>query len=190
MRSDSSSQSAHSGPVLLRRISRGTSVAWRATVGSLGVASACGVLVIMALIVTDVLERKINGGSIAGANEYVEIILVLVVFLGLPEAQRQQKHISLDSVVSRIPAQGALRIRSVGLLLSLAVVAWMTWKTLSAGLVAFQIKEYRFGLTRVPTWPAKLAIPLGLGALGIELLRDLVRTLKAALTEVNSAAIR
>lgn len=153
---------------------------WRGIVGSFAIASAVGILAIMTLVVVDVVRRKVDGGSIPGANEYAEILLVLVVFLGLAEAQRQDSHISVEAVLTRLTATSAARLKSLGLLLSLAVLAWMTWETLDAGRAAFESKEFRFGLARIPTWPAKLAIPIGLAALSIEVLSDLLRSLKAS----------
>ncbi len=153
---------------------------WRGIIGSFAIASAVGILAIMTLVVVDVVRRKLDGGSIPGANEYAEILLVGVVFLGLAEAQRQGNHISVEAVVARLTARSGARLRSAGLVLSLAVVVWMTWETLDVGVAAFESKEFRFGLARIPTWPAKLAIPIGLAALSLELLRDLLGGLKAS----------
>lgn len=163
-----------------RDVGRIVAAVWRGAVALLAIASAVGILAIMMLIVIDVVRRKITGGSIAGVTEYAEILLVVVVFLGVAEAQRQRQHISMETVVNRLPPRPSAGLRCLGVLLSLGVVAWMAWETLDAGLRALEIHEIRFGLARVPTWPAKLAIPLGLTALAIEIGRQLWQTARAA----------
>lgn len=117
----------------------------------------------------DVTSRQVTGSSIPGVVEYSEVLMVGLIFLGLAYAQRVGAHIGVDLVTERMPVRVAHLVRSVGLVIAIGVVAIMGWETLEVALRSFESREFRFGLVQVPIWPARLLIPIGLGALLLEL---------------------
>lgn len=117
----------------------------------------------------DVTARQLTGSSIPGVVEYSEVLMVGLIFLGLAYAQRTGAHIGVDLITERMPVRVAHLVRSVGLVIAIVVVAVMGWETLEVALRSFESREFRFGLVQVPIWPARLLIPIGLGALLLEL---------------------
>lgn len=117
----------------------------------------------------DVTSRQLTGSSIPGVVEYSEVLMVGLIFLGLAYAQRVGAHIGVDLVTERMPVRVAHAVRTVGLVIAIGIVAIMAWETLEVALRSFESREFRFGLVQVPIWPARLMIPLGLGALLLEL---------------------
>lgn len=63
----------------------------------------------------------------------------------------------------------------------------MTVETLQVGLDSTRAGEYRFGLVRVPVWPARLFVPLGLAGLTVVLV---MRAIHAAKTIVSRTPAR
>lgn len=134
-----------------------------------GVLAALLVMAIMFSTAADVASRQLTGSSIAGVVEYSEVLMVGLIFLGLAYAQRTGAHIGVDLVTERMPARVAHAVRSVGLVIAIAIVAIMAWETLEVALRSFESREFRFGLVQVPIWPARLLIPIGLTSLLLEL---------------------
>ena len=91
-----------------------------------------GVLLLsmMGLTVADVLGRYLFNAPITGATEITEILLVSVIFMGLPVVCLDNSHISADLVVDRFPKaiqpyrQLILTLFST---LVLAIISWRLW---------------------------------------------------------------
>lgn len=134
-----------------------------------GVLAAVLVVAIMLSTAADVAVRQITGSSIPGVVEYSEVLMVGLVFLGLAYAQRAKAHIGVDMFTERMPARLGHLVRAVGLMVAFVVLAVMAWETAQVAVTSFGNREFRFGLVRVPIWPARAIIPLGLVALLLEL---------------------
>lgn len=140
---------------------------------------------IMAAVTYDVASRQLGGRGLRGMVEYGEVLMVFVVFLSLAYAQMVKSHIGIELLVERLPAAVSARLDIVVLTAMAALLIWMTVQTGIAALDSYQRSEYRFGLVAVPVWPARLMIPLGLGAMGLQCLAQALRgvaTLRAGRT--------
>lgn len=127
------------------------------------------IAVILALMVTDVMQRNMNGRSVAGAFEVITMMLVGVVFLGLAHAERTESTIKLTLVTSRLRPRAALATRLASNGLTLVMSGWLAWATWEAAQRSIERGEYQQGLLSIPIWPAKLVIALGFGVLTIEI---------------------
>lgn len=98
----------------------------------MALALVCGVilLVMMALTVVDVIGRYGFDSPLIGATELTELLLVSVVFIGLPAVTLDRGHVSVDLLVSRMPDWfQPWRLLGVGAVsvAVLAIVAWRLW---------------------------------------------------------------
>lgn len=146
----------------------------------LALASVTLIVVILMAIVADVVRRSTSGKSVPGVVEWAEVAMVMIVFLALGYAERQRAHVSMTLVVRALRPRIAAVINSIGLLLVLGVVAWMVYVTADRAFTAFEAREFRFGLVRVPVWPARIALAVGLLAYLLELTVRTVDTVRAA----------
>ena len=95
-----------------------------------GLLAALALFAIMALTLVDVSGRKLLESSVPGSLELTELLMVAVVFAGLPLVSRQGEQIVCDSLDRLLPpalrrAQQALvDLLCVALLLGLAWVMW------------------------------------------------------------------
>ena len=132
--------------------------------------SGAMVIAIMLILVANVVMRALFTSSVQGSVEFSEVLLAFVVFAGLAYAQQSGSHVRTELVTSRLPDRIARPARVVGLLVAAAVLAWCTVATAGRGIEAWQAGEARFGVRSVPTWPGRLAVPIGLGLLSLEVL--------------------
>jgi TRAP-type transport system small permease protein len=99
------------------------------TCGSL---AALALFTIMALTFFDVGGRKFFDHSILGSLELTEMLMVVVIFAGLPLVTEKGEHVLFDSLDPYLP-EGFKNIqkRFVNFLCGLALfgLAWLMWKT-------------------------------------------------------------
>lgn len=84
-------------------------------------------LVMMVMTVVDVIGRYIFNSPLGGAGELTELLLVSVIFMGLPAVTLEKEHVTVDLVTARMPPWlERWRIRATGLLSAviLVMVGW------------------------------------------------------------------
>jgi TRAP-type C4-dicarboxylate transport system permease small subunit len=148
---------------------------------AVGLLAGGGIVILMLLTVADVVRRKIAGPGVPGTVEWTEVVLVIVVFAGMMPAELTRAHIRTSVLTDRVGRRQAALANGVAMLVVSAVVLWASYQTFETGRASFELREYRFGLVRVPVWPAKLIIPAALLLFGVVLGWRAVRQLRLAL---------
>jgi TRAP-type C4-dicarboxylate transport system permease small subunit len=103
----------------------------------------------MALTLVDVVSRKLLSGSIPGSLEVTELLMVVVIFAGLPLVSLHGEHVVFDSLDPILPR--AVR-RVQGLVIDmlcaggLAVIGWVMW-TKAGQMLEYGDKTQQLGLT-------------------------------------------
>jgi TRAP-type C4-dicarboxylate transport system permease small subunit len=144
------------------------------------VAVACIVIMLFATI-ADVMRRGLTGSPIRGVVELSEVAMVAIVYLSLGLAESRRAHVSVTLLIDRLSARSAAIVNGIGLLIVIAVVAWMVVVTGERAEASIAVQEYRFGLVRIPVWPARLMIVLGLLVYLFALIFRLVDTVRVIL---------
>ena len=115
------------------------------------VLAAAALFAIMLLTLFDVSGRKLIDTSVPGSLELTELLMVLVIFAGLPLVSLQGEHVVFDSLDALI-AKPLRRVQqaAVNLLCAAALggIAWLVW------VKAGQMAEYG-------DVTAQLRLPLG-----------------------------
>lgn len=148
-------------------------VRWIST--TFAVCASSIIAVIMLLTTADVIKRYITGSSLPGVTEFSEVFLVAAVFLGLAFAMRIGSHIGVDIVITRLRPRVSRAVQTIGMVIALVVLTWMAIETIGTAAHSIAINEFRYGLIKVPVWPAKILIPVGLSALILECVVFLVK---------------
>lgn len=147
----------------------------------LAVAAAMIVIFMMVSTVADVTRRLIFGRPIPGVIEVGELLMVGAVFLGIAYTEAREEHVAVTLLVRRLTPRKAALVQLAGLAIVMSTLAWMIVVTGTRAYESFTAGEFRFGLVRIPVWPGRIAIALGLLALLLELLVRTSRVLKVAL---------
>lgn len=82
---------------------------------------------IMGLTFADVMGRKFFSGSIPGALELTEILMVVVIFTSLPLVALSGEHVVFDSLDRWLPAPLQRAQQALMELLSIAAMAGLAW---------------------------------------------------------------
>lgn len=103
-----------------------------------GLLCASALFAIMALTFFDVAGRKLLSQSIPGSLELTELLMVVVIFAGLPLVSARGEHVVFDSLDSVWPAW-VLKMQNMlvhglcaALMLGLAYVMWQTGNQFAA----------------------------------------------------------
>jgi TRAP-type C4-dicarboxylate transport system permease small subunit len=68
-----------------------------------GALAAAALFAMMALTAVDVVGRKFFAASVPGSLELTELLMVAVIFAGLPLVSLQGEHVVFDTLDSRLP---------------------------------------------------------------------------------------
>jgi TRAP-type C4-dicarboxylate transport system permease small subunit len=122
--------------------------------------AACALFAIMWLTLVDVTGRKFASASVTGSLELTELMMVVVIFAGLPLVSLRGEHVVFDSLDALLPP-AVVRVQCVLVnaccALALGGVAWLMW------IKGAQLMEY--GDTT-----AQLRIPQGPFVFGMSVL--------------------
>ncbi|WP_234413991.1 TRAP transporter small permease [Ideonella sp. A 288] len=95
-----------------------------------GLLAAVALFAIMALTFVDVGGRKLLSTSVPGSLELTELLMVVVIFAGLPLVSLQGEHVVFDSLDRWIPP-AVRRVQQAivdGIsMLALLGIAWLMW---------------------------------------------------------------
>lgn len=136
------------------------------------------IIAIMFLTSADVILRYIVGRPIQGAYEISEIFYLAAVFLGLAYTQAGGEHVRVEILISRLSPHARLVIESAMLLLAVLIFGILGWQGAEDFVESLTMGEYRWGLIRIPLWPARLMIPIGAFALCLRLCGEVVLNLR------------
>jgi TRAP-type C4-dicarboxylate transport system permease small subunit len=111
--------------------------------------SATALFGIMVLTLVDVVSRKLLAGSIPGSLEVTELLLVMVIFAGLPLVSLHGEHVVFDSLDPLLP-RVVRRVQDVLVDLfcagGLAVIGWVMWQK-AGQMLEYGDKTQQLGLT-------------------------------------------
>jgi TRAP-type C4-dicarboxylate transport system permease small subunit len=96
----------------------------------LGVAASAILLLLMLLTFVDVVARYAFNRPISGAFEVTELLLLILIFAGLPLVSYADEHVTMDFVDRLLTAGGRRRLQHGVHVVSaavLALLAWLVW---------------------------------------------------------------
>ena len=136
-----------------------------------------GLIVAMMLVTTiDVAIRQLRA-PLLGAFEVMEFMMAGVVFLGLAYVQRIKGHVAIEFLASRFNPRIRSALRVMGHLAVLVAFTAITWQTGQLAYAAWEGGHHTTGGARFPTWPGRIAVPIGTGLLCVRVMIDLVTDL-------------
>src|SRR5690625_1260610 len=126
-------------------------------IGNLATLALSGLILVL---LANVTGRYLFASSLAWAQEAAIWLFIYIIFLGLPRAQRRERHIALTFLVDRLPP----RWRAAAAILADAMLGYVTIMLLFAALELMQ----RIGGTSpallLPIWLKFIFIPVGCAA--------------------------
>lgn len=133
-------------------------------------AGAGGVMIFLLVLLAtaNVLGRWLLDLPISGYIDWVEQAMAFMAFCGLAYTQRIGGHIRMDIIIGRLPARRLWFAESLTTLLMLLMSLILAYGSYLHFLRAFVIGDSSLDIN-LPTWPAKLVVPLAFAVLALRL---------------------
>lgn len=127
----------------------------------MNLASVFIIMFLMFFATTEIVGRYLFNSPVPGHVEIVELIMAGVVFFGISYTERVDGHVRMELFVTRVLKGRSYHIaEAITSTLSLFVYLFILIYSFKATIFAFQIGDNTAYLYW-PTWPSKLAIPIG-----------------------------
>lgn len=130
------------------------------------------VLFLMGLITLDVITRYFFHSALPGTYELVKLMIVAIVFLGVPYVQSIKGNISIDILTTKFSERVQRNLDLMGCLIGIFIIGLITWQTGIEAWKSFVTQDYTMGLIHFPQWPSKLSVTVGMTLLLIRLCLD------------------
>jgi TRAP-type C4-dicarboxylate transport system permease small subunit len=128
----------------------------------------------MLLTSAEVVGRAVWSRPIPGTMELSSYMLAIFILLGIAYTHQVRGHVRVTMLVSRLPRKWGIALDVITTLLSLFIIAVMTWQGWVVGMEQRTVSD----MLRVPQLPFRLLVCLGGLLLFLELLLDLWDNLK------------
>jgi TRAP-type C4-dicarboxylate transport system permease small subunit len=158
-------------------------------VGGLGQAllavAVLGVMLSVLVGTVDVVGTQAFLSPLHGATESITELMVIIVFIALPWVQRARRHIRVELLYSHLGPRAQATLDALTAAAGLLFFGLLLWQSLDAAAASWGMRESTLSVVRIPIYPAKLAIVLGVAVAMLQLLVDFVASARAALGETH-----
>ncbi len=152
--------------------------------------SAVIILAMMALTVGDVFLRYLFTKPIKWNFDVQTLLIVGVVFLGIPYVQSRRAHIRIDLLISHLSDDSRMWLQLFSDIIFFCLMALITWQMSIQAWQAWVIQDYLESIVRVPLWPGKAALTLGAGLLCLNLISHIFLDFQALQSARRTASGR
>ncbi len=144
----------------------------------LNLAGGVTILLLVLLATVNVLGRWLFSSPISGYIDWVEQAMAFIAFFGVAYTQRMGGHIRMDILVGRLRRRVLWFTELVTTFLMLMVTTVLIYGSYLHFWRAYSIGDSSLDIN-LPTWPAKLVVPVALTVLALRLLLQIWGYLRA-----------
>ena len=130
------------------------------------------IILLMFMVVTEVFRRYVLHSPIKGYIDFMEMFMVIVVFLALPISQRNECHIRMEMLLNFMGNKTRKTAEFVFLTVAFLSFLLVTIFSTTSTIHAYKIMDTSLAI-QMPTWPARSAVPIGTGILCIRFLMQM-----------------
>ena len=94
----------------------------------LGIAASAILLVLMLVTFVDVVARYLFNFPLRGAFEFTELLLLVLIFAGLPLVSHADEHVTMDFIDRVLPPHGTRALVRAVHVLCAAIMFFLTWQ--------------------------------------------------------------
>jgi C4-dicarboxylate transporter, DctQ subunit len=133
----------------------------------LNLVAALAIFFLMFVGVVQIVGRTVFDFAIYGYIDWIEQSSSLFAFLGIAYAQRLGSHIGMDLTMGWRPAN-RWKVELFGVSVAFVIITVLIYASFTNFLRAWSIGDSTMDI-KLPTWPAKLMVPLALSVLWLRL---------------------
>ena len=123
-----------------------------------------GVLIIILMmgVVSDSFLRGVFGVAVWGVLELSILILLGLIYLGLPATQADRVNFRVSVFTDRLPKRFDHAVAGLLLVLQLVVIGILCWFTWGSAIFSYKRQEVSMGMVEIPLWGHRTVIAFGL----------------------------
>lgn len=137
--------------------------------------SALAVAAMMLITTLEVIARALFYKSVPGSYEYVSLLFVYLIYLGLAFSQRRDAHITISVVYDHFPRKGRQIVQGVFLAVAFVFFAAITWTSAVSAWSNYVLGDTVLGAIQVQTWWARAGVPVGCALFSLRFLTQFCR---------------
>ncbi len=127
------------------------------------------IFLLVFLATANVLGRWLFDLSINGYIDWMEQAMAFMAFLGIAYTKRLGGHIRMDILVSHLHGQWLWFVELLSVVLMLIITLFLVYGSYLHFLRAYTLGDSSLDID-LPTWPAKLVVPVALTVLALRLM--------------------
>ena len=153
-----------------------------------GLAELCGwlLLIVMGLIVVDLVSRA-TGSPVYGVSESAMFVMIAIVYMGLPYAEKLQTHVRVELVVDALPPRIAAVIDLVTYLIVTGTMLVVLYAVVLNAAGAYASRQAIAGPTPLLIWPVKFVMVFALGLYVLRIIINLWRAVRRVIVPSPTA---
>ncbi|WP_158234146.1 TRAP transporter small permease subunit [Oceaniglobus indicus] len=126
-------------------------------------AELCGwfLLVVMGLIIVDLVSRAL-GTPIYGVSESAMFVMIAIVYLGLPYAEKMKAHVRVELVLDALPGRLSAIVDLAMYLLVVGTMLVVFYAVVINAWGSYGSRQAIAGPTPLVVWPVKFVMVAGL----------------------------
>ncbi len=136
------------------------------------------IFLLVFLSVANILGRWLFSMPVDGYIDWTEQAMTFFALLGIAYVQRQGAHIRMDFIVAKFHGRVLLVAELISTIFILLIAMVLTYGSYLHFLRAYQIGDSSLDIG-LPTWPAKLVVPVALGLLSLRLILQIFAYIRA-----------
>jgi len=140
---------------------------------------AIALTLMAAILGTGIVSRYLFNKPIPGVYDLVQLLLIWVVFLSLSFTQKEERHIRVEIILRRLAPKTKIYFDIAATIVGFVLCLLMSWQTAMLAWNSVMIQEYWPGLLRVPIYPSKIVLSIGVFLLAIRFLLDTMKSIRA-----------
>ena len=134
----------------------------------LNLIAAIAIFFLMGVGVVQIVGRTMFGVAIHGYIDWIEQASAIFAFLGIAYCQRLGGHIRMELLLQAVGRRWLWVLEALTIALALFIIGLLVNSSFDNFLRAFQLGDSTMDI-KLPTWPAKLMVPVALAVLWLRL---------------------
>lgn len=120
-----------------------------------------GLLFAMMVTTVDVILGLFTSTRVNGANEYVEIAMVAIMYLGFGYTQMKEGHVRVDMFVNKFAPKARCVVNGIVMVIVTFFSVLITIQTFKQ-LTTYMNNGLSFSVSHIPYWPLEVVMFIGM----------------------------
>lgn len=136
--------------------------------------SGIAVVLMIVLIVTEILLRKLFNMSTTICDEYTGYFQATIIFMALSQCYRENRHINVDLILNRLPNTLRHRLEIINNFIALIFVLLLLVTGWYLAWTSYQYGSTSYGTSNTPMFVPQSVIVIGLFIFSIQIILELI----------------